>query len=118
MSRDIDFSEPLNEEDTEYVKQRSWLRRDAELAGHTVVLFGEEAPEPSDPPKSEDPEDVDYNDLKVDELKAEIAARNEEREDEETHIKVDSKANRADLIAALEEDDELNEPEEEDDDEA
>lgn len=33
MSKQIDFSKPLSEEDEEYVDARPWLRRDAELAG-------------------------------------------------------------------------------------
>lgn len=102
MSRDIDFSKPLSEDDTAYVRQRDWLIRDAELSGFDVRLFGD-VPEGADEETGSDPEDeeVDYNDFSVDELKAEIAARNEER-DEDDQIEVDSKAKKADLIAALE----------------
>lgn len=33
MSKKIDFSKPLSEEDAQYVADRPWLRKDAELSG-------------------------------------------------------------------------------------
>lgn len=110
MSKQIDFEQPLSEEDTAYVLQREWMLRDAKLAGHTVILHGEESPEDGDEPESDDQneedgeEEIDYNDLKVDELNAEIDARNEEKDEDEQIVPESSK--KADLIAALVADDE------------
>jgi hypothetical protein len=36
MSKKIDFSQPLSEEDEAYVADRPWLRKDAELSGFDV----------------------------------------------------------------------------------
>lgn len=36
MSKKIDFSKPLSEEDAAYVADRPWLRKDAELSGYDL----------------------------------------------------------------------------------
>lgn len=48
---------------------------------------------------------ADYNDLSRTDLQAEVKARNDERDDEDTHI-VPASQSKADLVAALEADDE------------
>lgn len=124
MSRNIDFSNPLSEEDAEYVRQRDWMVRDAELSGFEVIWPGEDAEESEKTTSTdetgtetgaaaeeEETEEVDYNDLTVSDLQEEIAARNEER-DEDDQIEVDSKAKKADLITALEADDQAQAEEE------
>lgn len=57
----------------------------------------------ADAAADQQPAPVDYNDLSVNKLKAEIADRNEDR-DEDAKIKPDS-GSKTDLIAALEVDD-------------
>jgi hypothetical protein len=42
MTREIDFSEPLDEADEAYVRDRPWLIQDAELRGETVRFESEE----------------------------------------------------------------------------
>lgn len=37
MSRNIDFSKPLSEDDVEYVNQRPWLLEDARLRGEDII---------------------------------------------------------------------------------
>jgi hypothetical protein len=115
MSRTLDFSKPLTPEDHQYALERPWLIRDAELSGFEVQVEGDfdadEEPE-ADPyedrsnrPTEED-ETPPYSEWKVDDLKAEIASRNEDREDE-SQIVVEAPGNRPQLIAALEADDDL-----------
>lgn len=36
MTREIDFSKPLNADDAQYVQERPWLAQDATLRGETV----------------------------------------------------------------------------------
>jgi hypothetical protein len=42
MTRNIDFSEPLDEADEAYVRDRPWLIQDAQLRGETVTFASEE----------------------------------------------------------------------------
>lgn len=120
MSRDIDFTQPLNEADEAYVAQRPWLLTDAELKGIEVtyerdVFTQEDAEEDDEQDTPEDEQPVDYTKFSKDDLLAEIKRRNDEREDEEDHVVPAAPGNKPELITALQEDDELNE--EEDDEE-
>lgn len=96
MARKIDFSKVLSDEDLAYVQDRPWIMQDLELSGIELKTGSED---------EEDSDEVAYSDFSVDDLKAEIATRNEDR-DEDDHIVVGGKGNKADLIAALEADDE------------
>ena len=96
MSRNIDFSKPLSEEDAIHIQHRPWLKRDAEMAGIEIRYASDEAEEES--------ESEDYEDMTVQQLKDEIAARNEDRDEDDQIVPEGSK--RADLIAALEASDE------------
>lgn len=118
MSKNVDFSNTLSEDDAQYLRHRPWLVRDAELSGITIKWPGEADDESSQDEQtvsaegSDDEEDeVDYHDLSVAALKAEIEARNEDRE-EDDQIEVSKGAKKDDLIAALEADDESDESEE------
>lgn len=104
MARKIDFTKPLSDDDLAYVADRPWIMQDLELSGVKIP----DGTEPEDTEDEDDEEEVDYNDFSVEELKAEIATRNEERE-EADEIKVAGKGNKADLIAALSADDEAEE---------
>lgn len=42
MTKEIDFSKPLDESDEAYVRDRPWLIQDAELRGETVQFSSEE----------------------------------------------------------------------------
>lgn len=42
MTKEIDFSKPLDEADEAYVRDRPWLIQDAELRGETVQFSSEE----------------------------------------------------------------------------
>jgi len=101
MSREIDFSKPLDEDEAQYVAERPWLRREAEFQGIEVRYE-------SDTFEESDEDEVDYSKFTKKELLAEIERRNEEREDEEDHIVFDNDKNDT-LVAALEADDEENE---------
>lgn len=103
MSRKIDITAPLSQEETEYVRARPWMIRDAELQGIKIQFF-EEAEE------AEEPED--YSGWVKKDLEAEIERRNAER-DEDDQIVPDTDKN-ADLIAALIADDADDEETEED----
>lgn len=117
MSRQIDLSKVLDEDEAQYLRHRPWLIRDAELSGVEIKWpdseFSEEDAETgaeSDEQESEE-EEVDYSDLTVPELKAEIDARNDGREDDDKIAPASSKKD--DLVAALEADDEDDEDESE-----
>lgn len=66
MSKQIDFSQPLSEEDAAYVADRPWLRKDAELSGFDVhdesdfVVDDEDGND--DPDGFDDGEDGDQGD--------------------------------------------------------
>ncbi|QNN98584.1 hypothetical protein SEA_AESIR_18 [Microbacterium phage Aesir] len=70
MSRKIDFSKPLSEEDEAYVADRPWLRTDAELSGFDLSeetdfsVDGEDEDESGTPEgfENEDEESEDEND--------------------------------------------------------
>jgi hypothetical protein len=115
MSKHIDFSKPLSEEDSEYVRQREWMIQDATLSGFTVQLAGEEPvePEPGQTSVGDDgaagdgdgePE-LTYDDLTVKQLQEEIALRNEDR-DEDSQLS--DKGKKDELIETLVADDEAN----------
>ena len=93
MSKSVDLNKPLSEDDARYVQERPWLIRDFEMTGGEIQYA--EGANPDD--------EESYADLTVADLKAEIAERNEER-DEDNQIA--DKGNKAELIAALEADDE------------
>lgn len=97
MSRKIDTSGPLNKADRDYMLSRG---REMELAriDSTPVDEVDEVDEAD--------EVVPYEDMTVDMLKAEIESRNAENGPDE-QIAPKGK-NKADLIAALEEDDEAH----------
>lgn len=97
MARDID-PENMSSDDVEYVKQRPWLVREFEMQGYTLEVNGE---------GSNDDEDEGYSDWSVKELKAEIDSRNEDR-DEDDQIVPEEPGNKAELVAALEADDEAS----------
>lgn len=118
MARKIDFTKPLNADDEQYVRERPWLARDAELEGHTVsyesgpvnddsIVPPEANNQPSNTTATEDEEsedEVDYNSFNKADLQVEVDARNEDR-DEDDKIVVAGKGTKADLVAALEADD-------------
>lgn len=114
MSRKIDYSKPLSEEEIQYIKDRPWMIGDAQRLGFNLDLDGGE-PSPSEV-ESEDetgedeeldeaaeaePEEDDwsYDDLTKAELKAEIDARNAELDEDDQIVPEGSKKD--DLIAAL-----------------
>lgn len=120
MSRIIDFEQPLSADDEIYLSTRPWLVAQAERQGFELVYAGDEILDPESPespesPEEEEAETVDYNTLSIKDLQAAIASRNEGRDDADK-IVADSKG-KADLVAALELDDETEEEEEEEDDE-
>jgi hypothetical protein len=104
MSRTLDFSKPLTPEDHQYALERPWLIRDAELSGFEVQVEGDFDADEIDEEADESAETPPYSEWKVDDLKAEIASRNEDREDD-SQIVVEAPGNRPQLIAALEADD-------------
>lgn len=127
MSKKINLKKPLEGFDAQYVRDRPWLIRDAELEGIKVRFaddpdgdFEVEDEEDEDEveeteeteEESDEDEEVDYNKFTVKELTAEIDARNEDRA-EADEIVPDS-ALKADLVAALVADDEANEEDEDD----
>lgn len=70
MSRDIDFSQPLSEEDAAYVADRPWLAEDARLRGleievdDTFVVDTDETEESDDSEEgSDEVEDDEEEDL-------------------------------------------------------
>lgn len=137
MTRKINLKKVLDGDDAQYVRDRPWLIRDAELEGIKVRFAddldgdfevddededtdpGEQAnPEEDDEDDEDEPEAEDYSgkEWTVDSLTAEIDSRNEER-DEDDQIVPDT-GKKADLIKALLEDDEAmaeSEEDEEDD---
>lgn len=111
MSRNVDLSKPLNEDEALYLQHRPWLIRDAELQGIEIQWPSEGESDESDDTDEEAEDEVNYEDLKVAELKAEIELRNEDREDDDKIVPESDK--KVDLIAALEADDESDEDDEE-----
>src|SRR5690349_14579340 len=81
MSRIIDFSKPLSADDAQYVADRPWLARDAELAGFEVQYDDDFTVETSDnendAPSGINPEDADLQ------RRAEEAASEEEDDEED-----------------------------------
>jgi hypothetical protein len=113
MSKDIKFDKPLSGFDAQYVRDRPWLIRDAELRGEKVRFaddpdgdFEVEADEDEEAEEDETEEVEDYSgpEWTVKALTKEIDERNEGR-DEDDEIVPDS-AKKADLIDALLLDDE------------
>jgi hypothetical protein len=74
MAREIDFNQPLTEDEAIYVAQRPWLKRDAELEG-IEIRYASEQEEPED-------EDKPYTEWTFAELKDEVALRNASRDDD------------------------------------
>lgn len=85
-------------DDKEAKKHRRLMKAAAER-----VVVHLEARDDSDLDEDDDEEEVDYSEMTVAELKAEIAARNE------AGANISSDGNKADLVAALEADDESEE---------
>lgn len=125
MGRKIDFSKPLSPEEAQYVADRPWMADEARTAGLTIKYAkSASAPAKQDAPdeddvddeadeqESEETEEVDYEDLTVKQLQAEIDARNEDRDPDGDEYIVPDGTKKADLIAALEMDDEANEADE------
>jgi hypothetical protein len=127
MSKSIDFTKPLSADDAAYVAERPWLLEEAVSAGivdldgaHTTDLISD-LPS-SDPAENDDPDEVDDEDDEDDEdetysdeklwtvaaLKAEIQARNDERDEDEdeNYIVIPKGAKRGDLVDLLIADDE------------
>ena len=61
MSRKIDFSQPLSEEDEAYLADRPWLRIDAEMSGFDLSEETDFAVDDGDDP-DEDPEGFEDGD--------------------------------------------------------
>lgn len=105
MSRIIDFDNVLDADEEQYVKDRPWMIRDAELAGQTVRF---ESEGPFDDETEEEGESAeDYSDTKVwvkKTLQAEIDSRNEERDEDD--LIIPDGTTRDDLVEALLLDDE------------
>jgi hypothetical protein len=108
MAKQIDFSKPLTDDEAEYVAQRPWMLRDAELEGHEIRLESEEEEEDERP----------YTDWTFPELVAEIARRNASRDDDDKVVPAAKSSAR--YAAALTADDEAHaeEDDEEEDDES
>lgn len=127
MTKQIDLSKPLEGFDAQYVRDRPWIQRDAELEGIEIVFADDidgdfevedEADDDEDnsgesdedtegdeeDSEDEEVEEIDYEAYKVPELVAEIEARNEDREEADQIVPDTSK--KSDLIAALIADDE------------
>lgn len=97
MARKIDFEKPLSADDLLYVRDRPWLKQDAELRGLTIQaeddeFVVEDAEQSADPnlamvedyqtpegagADSTDEEELpdDYNEWTVEQLKAELKGR-------------------------------------------
>ncbi|WNT45013.1 hypothetical protein SEA_PHUNAPHOKE_19 [Microbacterium phage PhunaPhoke] len=102
MSRKIDFSKPLSEEDEAYVADRPWLRTDAELSGFDLSeetdfsVDGEEEDEGQTPDGFEESEDESEDD----ENESEDEEENDEEQEEDLPY---SEWDFADLQAELKE---------------
>jgi len=106
MSRNVDLTKPLDEDEAAYLRSRPWLIRDAELQGLEIQWPGSEGEsDASEDPEDDEDDEIDYNDLTIPKLKAEIDARNEGREEDAMIVPESDK--KADLVAALEADDEV-----------
>lgn len=125
MTRKINLKKVLDGDDAQYVRDRPWLIRDAELEGITVrfadsidgdfEVEDDEADGHGEADDEDSPEAEDYSgkEWTVDALTAEIDARNDER-DEDDQIVPDT-GKKADLIQALLDDDAAQAESEEDD---
>lgn len=117
MARQIDFSQPLSEEDAQYVADRPWLRVDAELNGfeveyenddHFVVdSDGEDSDEADGESGSEDEEsgEDDESEPSYDELDYQAL------KDEAKERGLSAAGSKEQLIARLVEDDQSSEEE-------
>lgn len=108
MTRDIDFTQPLSEDDAQYVSERPWLAQDAQLQGIEVRYESDEAAPAEDDEELDEQEEttdeVDYSGYKVAELRGFLEQRG-----------LDTDGNKTELIARLHESDsEEAEPEDED----
>lgn len=101
MAREIDLTKPLTEAEVAYINQRPWLKDEIALIGGDVDAIMAGTPME---PAEDDTEggDIDYASFAVPLLRAELAERG-----------LDTSGKKAELIARLEEDDELNEAESE-----
>lgn len=101
MSRSIDLSQPLSAEEMEYVNNRPWLKKEAELQGITITAADDEfvvdeTSDAGDGGVEDDEEEAEsYEDMGVEALREELGRRG--------LVKSGSKEQ---LIARLEEDDE------------
>lgn len=96
MSRDIDLDN-MSEADTEYVAQRPWLQAELEADRSDEAVAAED-------------EDSSYDDLTVAALLQMLEVRNEGMVED---LKIVPKSNRkADLVQALEDDDDESEDDE------
>ena len=109
MAREIDFSKKLTDDDKQYVRQRPWLVREAEMQGHEGVraeVYSDSSTGAEDDSNEGDDAPRDYSKLTIAQLQKEIDSRNEELDEDE---QIDRSGNKADLIARLQEDDEAQE---------
>lgn len=100
MSRKVDPNN-LQDGDVEYLRDRGRL--------HEIEDYVEPEPEQDDSTEDDDEGEFSYEDLTVDQLKEEIALRNSEYDEDEQIVPDGTK--KAELIAALEADDDSNEDE-------
>lgn len=104
MSRQIDFTQPLDAADAAFVADRPWLIQDAELAG-IEVQYLEEDFEAEDEEEEEEEETDEYDDLDNSALNKLIATRNDEPGRNEATTIVPESRRKEDLQAALRADD-------------
>lgn len=89
MSKQIDFSEPLSEEDEAYVNDRPWLRKDAELSGFDLsnaedfVVESDDDESGQEPDGFEDDENSDSEDGEGDGGTADDESEDEDEGDED-----------------------------------
>lgn len=85
MSKKIDFSKPLSEEDEAYVAERPWLRVDAELSGFDLsdeTDFSVDEDEDDENPDGFESEDGEGGDADSDEDESDEEDEGEGDEDE------------------------------------
>lgn len=115
MSKEIDFTKPLDEADTQYALDRPWLIQDAQLNGLEVQLFDPEYDEEEYEDEDEEEEVGDsYPELSVGELEKLIKARNAEADRNSDTVIQPESHRKDDLIAALRADDAAGEEDDED----
>ena len=108
MTRNIDFTKPLSDDELDYVNDRPWLLQDLELSGLDLITQddvedAEEAPET-------------YNGWNKPDLVTELDRRNLER-DEDSQIEPEKSTVEGIKAALLADDEAQRESEEDDEDE-